>query len=78
MKKQTHAIDGTAAVMIAGLRMVTKSDSHYGDRVTYYLELEYRGLSKRVSYKEKSERDAMYHKIIGMLEGIDGDSEAKA
>lgn len=70
MSKPIYVSDGVATICIQGLRMVTKSDSRYasrGGRDAYYLELEYKGLSKKIEYASQEARDKIYDDIALLL-----------
>ena len=71
MSKVNYVSDSNAVITTQGLRMVTKSDSfrYVGqtDEARFYLELEYKGLSKKVCYANVQERDAMYSNLALLL-----------
>lgn len=70
MSHWIYAKDDQAIISIAGLRMVTKSDSYYaskGGRDAFYLELDYRGLSKRIEYESKEARDKIFSDLVLLL-----------
>lgn len=70
MSRWNYASDEQSIIAIEGLRMVTKSDSYYaakGGRDAFFLELEYRGLSKRVEYASKETRDKIFSDLVLLL-----------
>lgn len=70
MSHWNYAFDEQSIIAIEGLRMVTKSDSLYsykGGRDAFFLELEYRGLSKRVEYANKETRDKIFSDLVLLL-----------
>lgn len=71
MSKINYVSDSHAIIATQGLRMVSKSDYRWSHDASgtdrYYLELEYRGLSKKVEYANIQERDAMYSNLALLL-----------
>jgi hypothetical protein len=70
MSRYTYVSDSQSIIALQGLRMVTKSDSYYaskGGRDAFYLELEYKGLSKKVEYANKEERDKTFGDLVLLL-----------
>jgi hypothetical protein len=70
MSRWNYASDEQSIIAIEGLRMVTKADSYYaakGGRDAFYLELEYRGLSKKVEYASKETRDKIFSDLVLLL-----------
>lgn len=70
MSRWNYASDEQSIIAIEGLRMVTKSDSYYaakGGRDAFFLELEYKGLSKRIEYASKEERDNIFRNLVLLL-----------
>ena len=70
MSRWNYASDKQSIIAIEGLRMVTKSDSYYaakGGRDAFFLELEYKGLSKRIEYASKEERDNIFRNLVLLL-----------
>ncbi len=68
MSKPQYIYDEVITVCLQGIRTVNRIDSsaaHGDDR--YYLSLEYKGLSKRVEYKDKISRDNMYTAIAKVI-----------
>ena len=56
--------DDQTIISLVGLRYVSKDDvlsPYYQD--TYHLELAYKGQIKRLSYRNKEERDSIFDKI---------------
>lgn len=81
MSRWNYASDEQSIIAIEGLRMVTKADSYYaakGGRDAFYLELEYRGLSKRVEYESKDARDKIFADLVLLLtkRALDGANRA--
>lgn len=62
--------DDQIILSFPGLRFVKKEDKHYisGDRETYYLYWNYKGADGNIKYDSKEQRDAIFDKIIKVIE----------
>ena len=68
MSKLIYVSDDITVICLQGLRMATKSDSTFHHEEDYYLQLEYKGLSRSVAYgKDKAMRDKTYSAIAKLL-----------
>ena len=62
-----YVADERIAFNLQGLRYVQKSDRSYSGEETFRLELQYKGSSTTVSYKDKAVRDSIYELAVEKL-----------
>jgi len=70
--KSRYVADEQSIIQTQGLRVVEKVDRTYSnsglaERTSYFIELEYKGLSKRIEYKKVEVRDKTFAELSEIL-----------
>ena len=67
MEHKLYVADDKALVTTQGLRWVSKTEHHYGERSTWSIEVAYKGQTKAIAYEDQASRDAMYDAIVAAM-----------